>query len=74
MPILDTAVREELAWILDVYDKDNCSAWDCGPDGVYERRMPKEGETRQTAQDIFVRLARGESLRQILDWPAISTP
>lgn len=74
VPILDATLRKELDVILQVYHQDNCSAWDCSPDGVYVRRAPKEGEPRHAAQEIFVRLARGESLRQVLDWPAITTP
>ncbi len=74
VPILDATLKKELDAILQVYYQDNSSAWDCSPDGAYVRRTPKEVEPRQAAQEIFVRLARGESLRQILDWPAITTP
>ena len=40
MPVFDPAIQQELLEILDVYARDNCSAWDCGPDGSYVRRQP----------------------------------
>ncbi len=61
-PILDEQLQRELDAILSVYDSDNCSAWDCGPDGVYERRVPRAGRERLAAQDQFIKLARGETL------------
>ena len=57
-PILDPGARLELARILDVYDLDNSSAWDCGSDGSYTRRMTAEGEERRVAQEIFIHEAR----------------
>ena len=39
-PVLDEQLKQELDAILDIYYRDNCSAWDCGPDGVYKRRTP----------------------------------
>jgi polyphosphate kinase len=58
VPILDPGTRLELAGILDVYDQDNSSAWDCGPDGSYTRRRPAEGKERRVAQEIFIREAK----------------
>jgi len=60
-PIEDDKIKRELREILDVYDDDNCSAWDCGPDGVYVRRRPNEGEPRRAAQSCFIRLANKSS-------------
>jgi polyphosphate kinase len=58
MPVTDEKVKQELAAILDVYDNDNSSAWDCLPDGSYVRRRPAKGETRRSAQEMFIRLAQ----------------
>ena len=57
VPIRDEAVKRQLAGIIDVYERDNYSAWDCGPDGTYTRRTPAEGEKARAAQDVFIRMA-----------------
>jgi polyphosphate kinase len=57
-PVEDIEIKRELREILDVYDDDNSSAWDCGPDGAYVRRRPKEGEPRWAAQSRFIRRAK----------------
>jgi len=56
-PILDEAVKTQLAEILETYERDNASAWDCGPDGNYRRRTPADGDEARAVQDIFA--ARG---------------
>lgn len=56
-PVLSDAIKQQLAAILDVYDRDNSSAWDCMPDGSYIRRRPKENETPHSAQEILIQLA-----------------
>ncbi len=56
--ITDPVLQRELDAILDVYERDNCSAWDCGPDGVYVQRVPGPGETPRTAQVAFIERAR----------------
>ena len=61
VPITDAAVRAELDAILDVYDADNCTAWDMHPDGTYERRRPAEGEAPRGAQEIFLREAEAQA-------------
>jgi polyphosphate kinase len=58
LPIEDEAVKRELDAILGVYDRDNASAWDCGPDGLYVRRTPGTSEERRAAQDEFTTRAR----------------
>ncbi len=58
MPVADGAVRTELDAILDVYERDNASAWDCSPDGLYVRRTPMGGEERRAAQELFLREAK----------------
>jgi polyphosphate kinase len=60
-PIEDPALARELSEILDTYDRDNYSRWDCGPDGIYRRRRPAAGETRASSQDIFLERARRET-------------
>ncbi len=56
-PVLDREVCRELDRIIEVYERDNCSAWDARPDGRYERRQPAPGEPRRAAQEEFIRLA-----------------
>jgi polyphosphate kinase len=56
-PVVDPEVQRQLEEILEVYRNDNCSAWDCGPDGVYVRRVPAAGEERRAAQTILIRRA-----------------
>jgi polyphosphate kinase len=60
MPILDDGLKREFDEIFRVYDEDNCSVWDCGPDGEYTRRTPVEGEQRRAVQKILIRRARGK--------------
>ncbi len=57
VPILAPHVRRQLDAIIDTYEQDNCSVWDCDADGAYVLRAPAEGEPRRAAQEIF---ARGE--------------
>lgn len=66
VPIQDPQLQRELDEILEAYHRDNCSAWDCGPDGVYRRRQPGPGEERRAAQETFIRLARGDRPRPVL--------
>lgn len=61
VPVLDAEVKRQLAEILAVYERDNCSAWDCQPDGRYVRRNPREGEERLSAQERFIQLANAEA-------------
>ncbi len=60
MPVDDEKVKQELAAILDVYDNDNSSAWDCLPDGSYVLRRPPKGETCRSTQEMFIKLAQTE--------------
>lgn len=60
MPVTDPKLRAELSNILDVYETDNATRWDCGPDGSYRRRRPAEGEERRAAQEVFTALAEVE--------------
>jgi polyphosphate kinase len=58
-PISDPRIRAELDEILEVYESDNCSAWDMQPDGSYVRRCPAEGEPCRGAQQVFSDRSRG---------------
>jgi polyphosphate kinase len=55
VPVLDEDSQRELDRVLNVYLKDNCSAWDCGLNGGYARREPADGEERYAAQEVFIR-------------------
>jgi polyphosphate kinase len=57
-PVEDPKLKAQLDEILAVYDTDNCSVWDCLPDGTYVRRAPADGEPRREAQETLARLAR----------------
>lgn len=58
IPVLDPDVRGELRAILRVYEVDNASAWDCGPDGTYVRRTPDPDAPVHTAQEEFIARVR----------------
>jgi polyphosphate kinase len=61
-PIEDPRLELELAAILDIYDADNCSRWDCGPDGTYVRREPAAGQPRRASQEVFLGMAAAEKI------------
>lgn len=61
IPIAQPEIKKQLAEVLDVYDRDNCSAWDCQPDGRYVLREPAPGEERRAVQEMFIRLAHNEA-------------
>ena len=48
--------------ILDVYESDNCSAWDLSPDGSWIRRRPREGTPPRASQGVFMALAAGRPM------------
>ncbi|NNL74795.1 MAG: polyphosphate kinase 1 [Desulfobacterales bacterium] len=54
IPVTDPQLKLELEETLQVYENDNCSAWDMMPDGSYQRRRPRKGEKRLAAQDVFI--------------------
>ena len=56
MPVTDPNLKQELEQTLQVYENDNCSAWDMKPDGRYVRRVPRKGTKRRAAQDVFIDL------------------
>jgi len=73
MPVTDPVLQKELSAILDVYERDNASRWDCGPDGVYTRRRPAPGEARRGSQEVFMGLAKSEE-RETIEPPARPRP
>jgi polyphosphate kinase len=54
-PVLDRSIQAELGRILDVYENDNCTAWDMVPDGTYVRRRAAQGEETRASQETFIR-------------------
>lgn len=54
VPVLDPDLQQQLDAVIEVYETDNCSAWDCGPNGAYVQRVPALGEPCRTAQDVFI--------------------
>jgi len=56
-PVEAPALKAQLDAILDVYDRDNCSAWDGQPDGSYVLRQPAKGEECRAAQVMFAEMA-----------------
>ncbi len=60
IPVLNAEVKRQLAEILEVYENDNSSAWDCQPDGQYIRRQPVAGQERIAVQERFIQLANAE--------------
>ena len=64
-PVVDPALGAELEAILDVYENDNCTAWDLQPDGSWLRRRPKEGEPRRASQEVFAGRASGKGTDEV---------
>ena len=60
MPVFDREVRAEINDLLEVYGRDNASAWDCDTNGVYQLRRPRSGMKRVAAQEVFIRRAAGK--------------
>ncbi len=61
MPVTDPQLKQELEQSLNVYENDNCSAWDMKPNGKYVRRRPRKGEQRRSAQEVFIDLIGRQS-------------
>ena len=74
VPIRDDAAKQTLDAILDVYRRDNSSAWDCGPDCVYVRRRPGQGEAPIAAQDTFIQRALQTPAGSAPGWPPKPPP
>ena len=61
LPVLDENIKQQIAAILEVYENDNISAWDCQPDGRYVKRCPAEGDPPHAAQQILIQMAKKEN-------------
>ncbi len=61
MPVTDPTLKLELQETLNVYENDNCSAWDMQPGGEYVKRQPAEGQERRAAQEVFIELIGRQS-------------
>ncbi|MFN2425243.1 MAG: polyphosphate kinase 1 [Candidatus Binatia bacterium] len=59
-PVEDPKLARELSAILDVYDADNATRWDCDADGVYTRRTPAAGQQPASSQAVFLEMAAAE--------------
>jgi polyphosphate kinase len=57
VPVTDPDLQRQLDDLVEVYETDNCSAWDCGADGTYVQRRPAAGETCRAAQTVFLERA-----------------
>jgi polyphosphate kinase len=57
-PIRDASLRAEIDLVLDTYEQDNCSVWDCDAEGDYLRRRPGDRE-RWCAQEVFIARQEG---------------
>lgn len=58
IPVEDPALKRQLDDVLAAYEEDNCSVWDCGPDGEYVLRTPAAGEPPREVQERFIRRGR----------------
>jgi polyphosphate kinase len=56
MPVTDAQLKQELEQTLQVYENDNCSAWDMRPNGKYIKRRPRKNQKRSAAQEEFIEL------------------
>ncbi|MCG8607764.1 polyphosphate kinase 1 [bacterium] len=68
-PIEDPEIKQQLKIILDTYDVDNESVWDCQPDGSYRRRRPSKGEEPRAVQQLLINMVRNHRYGSGLeDW------
>ncbi len=61
MPVSESQLKQELEQTLQVYENDNCSAWDMQPDGKYVKRRPRKSQKRTAAQEVFIELIGKQS-------------
>jgi polyphosphate kinase len=67
MPVMDKRIKEELEHILDVYERDNVTAWDMRSDDSYLLRSPAAKEEPRPSQEWFIREAaeRDAEIKQL---------
>ena len=56
MPVTDSQLKQELEQTVQVYENDNCSAWDMRPNGKYIKRRPRKNQKRSAAQEELIEL------------------
>ena len=56
MPVTDSQLKQELEQTLQVYENDNCSAWDMRSNGKYIKRRPRKNQKRNAAQEELIEL------------------
>ena len=61
VPVTDPVLKMELEETLQVYENDNCSAWDMQPDDTYLKRQPHGNQKRHAAQEMFIKLIGRQS-------------
>ncbi|MGD2185917.1 MAG: polyphosphate kinase 1 [Desulfobacterales bacterium] len=61
MTVTDTQLKQELQQTLQVYENDNCSAWNMRADGKYVKRKPRKGQERRAAQEMLIELIGRQS-------------
>jgi polyphosphate kinase len=61
-PVKNPQIQRELDDVIEVYETDNSSVWDCQPDGSYSRRKPAEGEPARAAQLEFIEQAHARQV------------
>ncbi|MFC7141155.1 polyphosphate kinase 1 [Halosimplex aquaticum] len=57
-PVEDTAIREQLRFVLDLLLRDNRKCWEMNADGSYEQRQPGPGEAVISTQEVLMERAR----------------
>jgi polyphosphate kinase len=57
VPVQDPALRRALDGVIEVYETDNCSAWDMQPDGTYVQRKPGTEAEKVGCQERLIRAA-----------------
>ena len=67
VPVMDKRIKEELEHILDVYERDNVTAWDMRSDDSYLLRSPAAKEEPRPSQEWFIREAaeRDAEIKQL---------
>jgi polyphosphate kinase len=56
VPVSDPELKLELEQTIQVYENDNCSAWDMQPDDSYVKRRPHKNQKPHAAQEVFIDL------------------
>jgi polyphosphate kinase len=63
-PVEDRRLRARIDRVLDALLADTRFAWELGPDGAWERRVPAPGEPPVSAQELLMADARGRAKKR----------